>query len=207
MGNLRKPGRPQDQDKRCAILASGRALMALHGFDFSMDDIARHAGVARQTVYNVYPGRDAVIAAVVEQSLDRLIQPMGAPGTAQDISEVLGQLAHTYLDMIGSPERVSIMRAMAAPQSIAKGYGSALYSIGPQILHERLANYLKTIEAGGAYSFPNPALAADMFISAAVGSRQLRSLLGVDEPDALGNIHDRVTLAVKMFLQGHKAGA
>ncbi len=207
MAIVRKPGRPQDQDKRCAILAAGRALMSSHGFDFSMEDVARHAGVARQTVYNVYPGKDMVIAAVVEQSLDRLTQYMGTPGTAQTIGEVLSQLAHAYLDMLFTQDRVSIMRAMAAPQSIAKGYGSVLYSIGPQILNERLANYLASVETDGVYHFPNPALAADIFISAVIGTRQLRALLGVAEPDMLGNINDRVTLAVKMFLQGHQAGA
>lgn len=207
MGMLRKPGRPQDQDKRDAILAAGRALMASHGFDFSMEDVARHAGVARQTVYNVYPGKDVVIAAIVEQSLDRLTQHLGAPGTAQTISEVLSQLAHAYLNILGSPERVSMMRAMASPQSIAKGYGAVLYGIGPHILHERLANYLASVETSGTYDFPNPALAADIFISAVVGSRQLRALLAVEEPEALGNINKRVALAVKMFLHGHKSGA
>jgi TetR/AcrR family transcriptional regulator, mexJK operon transcriptional repressor len=202
---MRKPGRPQDQDKRDAILAAGRQLMSAQGFDFSIEDVARLAGVARQTVYNVYPSKEAVVAAVVGAALDQLTLHIGTHGDAPGITEVLTQLALAYLDVLGTQDGVGMMRAMVSQQSIAKGYGPTFYSIGPQILHTRLATYLATADTDGAHRFPNPALAADMFISLVVGSRQLRALLAVDEPEALGAISDRVALAVKMFLRGHES--
>jgi AcrR family transcriptional regulator len=205
MTALRKPGRPQDQDKREAILAAGRQLMSLHAFDFSMDDVARLAGVARQTVYNVYPSKEGVVSAVIAEALDRLTKHISTTGEAHDITQVLSQLSQAYLNMLGTPERVSMMRVMVSPQSIAKDYGSVFYGLGPLLLHERLSDYLAAVDTGGLYHFPNPSLAADMFISLVVGSRQLRSLLGVEEPEALGPISERVALAVKMFLKGHES--
>jgi TetR/AcrR family transcriptional regulator, mexJK operon transcriptional repressor len=206
MAPVRKPGRPQDQDKREAILAAGRQLMTLHAFDFSMDDVARLAGVARQTVYNVYPSKEGVVSAVIAEALDRLTKHISTSGEAHDIIQVLTSLSQAYLNVLGTPERVAMIRVMMSPQSIAKNYGSIFYGLGPLLLHERLSDYLAAVDTGGRYHFPNPSLAADMFISAVVGSRQLRALLGVEEPEALGPISERVALAVKMFLKGHETG-
>jgi TetR/AcrR family transcriptional regulator, mexJK operon transcriptional repressor len=204
MSNQRKPGRPQDLDKREAILAAGRQLLALHAFDFSMDDVARLAGVARQTVYNIYASKEGVVSAVVAEALDQLTKHISTTGEAHDITQVLTQLSQAYLNMLGTPERVSMMRVMVSPQSIAKNYGSVFYGLGPLLLYERLSDYLAVADTGGRYHFPNPSLAADMFISTVAGSRQMRSLLGVEEPEALGQISERVALAVKMFLKGHE---
>ena len=62
--------RRQRSDARQSIAAVlDAAIRALAGRpDASMDEIARAAGVSRQTVYAHFPSRDALIDAVIEQA-------------------------------------------------------------------------------------------------------------------------------------------
>lgn len=59
--------------KRDQILQFAAACFAARGLDATMNDIAATAGVSRRTLYNHFPSREAVLAALVErQSLDFL---------------------------------------------------------------------------------------------------------------------------------------
>jgi AcrR family transcriptional regulator len=53
---------------RARILGSARALMAGAGTETTMEDIARHAGVAVGTLYRHFPAKEDLVAAVLEDS-------------------------------------------------------------------------------------------------------------------------------------------
>ncbi len=60
------------QRNRDRILEAARALLAETGVDATMEDIARHAGVAVGTVYRHFPAKEDLVAAVVEDSLAQM---------------------------------------------------------------------------------------------------------------------------------------
>ncbi|WP_404817182.1 TetR/AcrR family transcriptional regulator [Streptomyces thermolineatus] len=55
-----------------ALLAAARAAFAEHGVDAPLDDIARAAGVGNATLYRHFPTRQALIEAVLHDSLEEL---------------------------------------------------------------------------------------------------------------------------------------
>ncbi len=57
---------------RARILDSARALMAGAGTETTMEDIARHAGVAVGTLYRHFPAKDDLVAAVLEDGHARV---------------------------------------------------------------------------------------------------------------------------------------
>jgi AcrR family transcriptional regulator len=57
---------------RDRILEAARALVAETGVDATMEDIARHAGVAVGTLYRHFPAKEDLVAAVVEDSLAQM---------------------------------------------------------------------------------------------------------------------------------------
>ncbi len=60
------------QRNRDRILEAARALVAETGIDATMEDIARHAGVAVGTLYRHFPAKEDLVAAVVEDSLAQM---------------------------------------------------------------------------------------------------------------------------------------
>lgn len=60
------------QRNRDRILEAARALVAGTGVDATMEDIARHAGVAVGTLYRHFPAKEDLVAAVVEDSLAQM---------------------------------------------------------------------------------------------------------------------------------------
>lgn len=58
---------------RDRILVAARDLVAEAGVDATMEDIARSAGVAVGTLYRHFPAKEDLLAAVVDDSLDRLV--------------------------------------------------------------------------------------------------------------------------------------
>ena len=200
--DARRPGRPLDLEKREAILQATRSLMADHGFDFSMDDVARRAAVSRQTVYNVHPSKEALLAAIFEDVINQIARPIDTVVDGETLAQTLTRFALDYLGMLTQPERIAALRAIVSPASISKGFGETIYRLGPLTLRERLAAYLERALPEAGLLSPNVALSADLFLSMVAGTLQLRAMLGVGEPAVLGSARERVDMAVSMFLQG-----
>src|SRR5688572_14821951 len=70
------------------------ALRAIARFGLSkltVDDVAREAGISRATLYRYFPGRSAVLAAVIETETERLRQ--GLDEALADVSTLAEGLA------------------------------------------------------------------------------------------------------------------
>ncbi len=69
------------------LLAAARNLFARRGVaDTTMDDIARVAGVSRPTVFNYFPSKNLLLAALVQEMESRFLKLIEAqfdePGSA-----------------------------------------------------------------------------------------------------------------------------
>ena len=84
------------QRNRDRILEAARALVAETGVDATMEDIARHAGVAVGTLYRHFPAKEDLVSAVVEDSLAQMASltegALAAVHTGAPPGRCLGQL-------------------------------------------------------------------------------------------------------------------
>ena len=67
-----RPLRRDAERNRIRILASAKVLIAEHGVDVSLDDIARHAGVGVGTVYRRFPDRETLIDELFEDKISEI---------------------------------------------------------------------------------------------------------------------------------------
>jgi AcrR family transcriptional regulator len=82
-----QPLRADAQRNLGRVLDAAAEVLAEHGSDVSVDEIARRAGVGHGTVFRRFPTMDALIAAVVVERLHELIAAAEEALTAEDAAE------------------------------------------------------------------------------------------------------------------------
>ena len=118
LGNARRGRRADAERSVVAILgAAGRVLGERP--DASMDDIAKAAGISRQTVYAHFPSRDTLLNALLAQVTERVLDAIDAAdlgtGPAADalvrFLEISWQAleTHPFLLHLTSPPKTSPM--------------------------------------------------------------------------------------------------
>lgn len=117
------------------IVAAARRLALEHGIDgFTMDDLAREAGVSRRTLFNYVPGKDdAVIGPppVIRPEILAVFVAGGPHGSlVDDLAEVVVQVLHERPE---SPEEV--------------GLGRAAMQANPRLIHHALDRMQELVES------------------------------------------------------------
>ena len=107
------PMRVDAQRNRDRILEAARTLVAETGVDATMEDIARHAGVAVGTLYRHFPAKEDLVAAVVEDSL------------AQMASLTEGALAAVHAGAPPGPAIGQLFREIAERHATDQAFKSA----------------------------------------------------------------------------------
>ena len=169
-----------DEKKSEAILDAAMALFAEKGGAASMEQIARRAGVSKQTLYNRYANKVEIGRAMAERRSDAITAPLRPGG---EPVEVLTALAQAMLDKLCTAEGRSAMRGVALISPQAPDLAQAVYHAGPGESLRRLSQWLAEQDARGAMRVPDPMAAAEMFTGMTMGHGYLRGILGVDEPD------------------------
>lgn len=91
--------------RRDAVLDAVQPLLAAEGVDVTMEQLAAAAGIGRRTLFRYFPSREALIAAAVRRSYDRLLAevfeaPPAGLGPEDTIRSVL-QRTHEVAERMG----------------------------------------------------------------------------------------------------------
>ncbi len=165
-----------DAKKSLAILDAASALFAEKGLAASMDEIARRAGVSKQTLYNRYASKTEIGRALANRRSDAVTAPLREGG---DTRTVLVGLATAMLEQVSHPDKAMSLRGVALMSPDAPDIAQAIYDGGPGESLRRLSAWLRDQDRAGHLSVPEPDRAAEMFSGMALGHGHLRSLLGV----------------------------
>lgn len=128
--------RADAQRNRSQILSVAREVVAEHGADASMRDIARRAGVGLATLLRHFPTRDALFEALLCTHLDALTQKADALETAASADEALLTWFRELVVFTQSYRGVVAMMAAAHtnPDSALYASCAAVHSAGAQLL-------------------------------------------------------------------------
>jgi AcrR family transcriptional regulator len=125
-------GRPRSPVVHAAILDATRTLLAENGYaELSMDRVAAHAGVGKQTLYRRWPSKAPLVAEAVMDAYQQ--GGFGLPDTG-DISADLRAWLHGSATAGAAEETSALVRALAAAAADDPSDGEALYRqlTGPQ---------------------------------------------------------------------------
>jgi AcrR family transcriptional regulator len=123
------------------LLEVAREVVAEHGADASMRDIARRAEVGLATLFRHFPTREALFEALLHMSVDELIQKAAKLETSNAPDEALVSWFREGVAFVQSYSGICALfaTAHAEPDSALHASSTALRSAGARLLHRAQA--------------------------------------------------------------------
>ncbi len=165
-------------ENRERVLRAAAEAFLHHGYHASVDDIARRAGVAKQTVYHHFPSKDRLFeAAACDLSKHILVE---LESDSSDIRAALVAFARAYRKRALGPEGLAMFRALTAEVPRFPDLARAVYQGGAGAMVKRLAAFLAAAMARAQLRRDDPQFAAELFLSMLAGQERVRRLYGLN---------------------------
>lgn len=206
VANLADVGGP----KRQAIMVAATELFIELGYaSAAMEEVARRAGVAKQTLYNYFGNKRALFQAIVEQICDELMTTVNVDGSLDaDPAKVLGDFARNFVALMVTPTSIGLFRLLAADAHRFPDLAETVFRSGPDRVVSDLARYLEGQSRAGRLKVASPRLSAESFMGSLRGNLEIKALfsgqIGLEGLNA-----DRARLesysahCVQLFLAAH----
>jgi AcrR family transcriptional regulator len=192
-----------DVAKSEAILQAAVDVMAARGIAAPMEEIARRAGVSKQTIYNHYGSKDELVRVIAARRAAEITAALDAPDALEDPGGALAAYARVLLRVLLEPRSAAMFRMAMLGAEAMPEISRAIFEAGPRASRRRLADFLAAETKAGRLACPDPAEAAEFFGGMVVSTRQMAVMLGV--PQALSDeALDRIaTEATARFLRAY----
>jgi AcrR family transcriptional regulator len=148
MDDAPRPGRPRSQATHDAILHAVRDILVTGGYaEVTMDRVAGHAGVGKQSLYRRWPSKAPLVAEAVLDAYGRH-GPVQVPDTGDVEADLLTWL-RGQAGYLGSARDVALSRALAVATADNPLDGADLYTLlaGPH--HDALLLRLQNAAHAG----------------------------------------------------------
>lgn len=188
-------------DKFSQIIAAAKAAFEDKGYRVSMADIAKRAGVAKQTLYNHFESKEVLFAEVIVGCGAEAASVLD--NTTLPVADKIKAFAFALRRISMSPNGVAGYRAMTAEAHQFPELAASFYQQGVGVLHRQTAAVLAEAHQSGQLNCPDAGLAADMLFSMLTGFERSRLLLGVAQTDDGQDV--RVEPIVAAFLRAFAA--
>jgi len=197
----RAPGQI-DTRKHEAILDAAVEVLAERGVHAPIEEVARRAGVSKQTVYNHYGSKTELVRTIMARRRNALTAVLETAGPDDHPLDTLTVYAKSILEVIVMPASVSMLRMGVTSAVEMPEMAQAIYDAGSRVARLRLAAYLST-RAADILQIDNPAEAAEIFVGMVIGGVQMRLLMGLPaELDSAG-LKARAHEAARRFVKAY----
>jgi TetR/AcrR family transcriptional regulator, mexJK operon transcriptional repressor len=175
------------------VLRAATSSFLARGYGSSVDDIARRAGVAKQTVYQHFANKDALFKAVAGDLAKRVLVKL----EGGDIRQSLIRFAVEYRKRALGAQGIATFRTLLPEVPRFRALARDMYANTAGEMVRRLAEFLKEKLAA-----PDPEFSAEMLISMLAGVDRMKRLFAVlPGPESETA---RATRIVDLFLKAHQ---
>ncbi|OHB34696.1 MAG: TetR family transcriptional regulator [Phenylobacterium sp. RIFCSPHIGHO2_01_FULL_70_10] len=192
-----------DQAKTEAILDAAAKAFGECGFLTPMDEIARRAGVSKQTIYNHYGSKADLIRAIVEQRVGEITAPLTAPDAHDHPEEALAGFGRVMIEMLLKPRGNALLRMTIQASDDMPDLAQAFYEAGPRTSRRLLSVFLRDETEAGRMAVDDPDLAAEFFVGMVIGGHQVAGLLGQGRDLPAAEIDRIAREAARRFMRAY----
>jgi TetR/AcrR family transcriptional repressor of mexJK operon len=171
----------------------------------SMDAIAEHARVTKQTVYSHYHSKDELFAHMITALCEKH-PPFTSlvKNSEQPVDTLLYEIGVNFLDMLTNKDVLAATRLVIAEAHHHPKLAERYYENGTQRMIAMLAEFLDVQNKRDELAIADTASAASYFFALLRGRYYLRLLLGVKPipSEQEKKLHIRETVAIFMRIYG-----
>jgi AcrR family transcriptional regulator len=181
------------------VLRAATSSFLARGYASSVDDIARRARVAKQTVYQHFASKDELFKAVARELAQRVMVSL----EGADLRESLLRFALEYRHRALGADGIATFRTLVPEVPRFRALARTMYANTAGEMVRRLAELLERAAADGKLRVPDAEFSAEMLLSLLSGHDRLKRLFAVPlsaEPEA-----KRTARIVDLFLKAHAA--
>ena len=175
------------------VLRAATSSFLARGYSSSVDDIARRAGVAKQTVYQHFANKDALFKAVAGDLAKRVLVKL----EGGDIRQSLIRFALEYRRRALGAQGIATFRTLVPEVPRFRALARDMYANTAGEMVRRLAEFLQQ-----KLNVPDPEFAAEMFLSMLTGHDRLKRLFAV--PPGAESEAARTARIVDCFLKAQR---
>ena len=192
--------------KRQAVIDAAREVFIDKGYgEASMDDIANRANVSKRTVYNHFPGKDALFGAIIQHECDRALDaahsrmstdPDNIPGT-------LYNYAFDFLSMIYSLRGVKLFRTVISEAERFPELGDIFFKAGVCPAQVTLQDYVGAMMKQGRLRKADAQTATSQFFCLIKGDLHYKLLLCCQDEASGEEIKQLVDEGVDVWMRAY----
>ena len=146
-----------DQRKSEDILDAAALAFTERGLEAPMEDIARRAGVSKQTIYNHYGCKEDLLRALFDRRREQIIEPLGGAHAGEPLEDRLAAYILLMMQGYNGQGYSSVMRSAVAASATRPELGRMVYEAGPLEGRKRIASFLAAEAAAGHLDITNAA--------------------------------------------------
>ena len=182
------------------VLRAATSSFLAHGYRSSVDEIARRAGVAKQTVYHHFPNKDELFKEVARDLAQRVLVELESPPA--DLREGLLRFALAYRQRTLGAQGISAFRTLVPEVPRFRAVARTMYGNSAGEMVRRLAQYLERAMGAGELRRDDAHFAAEMLLSMLAGLDRMKRLFSVtDEGESEAR---RTARIVDCFLRAYR---
>lgn len=179
------------------VLRAATTSFLAHGYGTSVDEIARRAGVAKQTVYHHFASKDLLFQEVARDLVKLVLTELeGAP---RDLRAGLLRFSLAYRKRVLGAQGIAAFRTVVPEIPRFRPLARAMYLASAGEAIRRLAQYLGQAMDEGRLRRDDPEFAAEMLFGMLVGHDRIKRLFGM--PPAAESEAQRSARIVDCFLK------
>ena len=186
-------------EHRERVLRAATTSFLARGYASSVDDIARRAGVAKQTVYAHFPNKDALFKEVAHDLTRRVLVELESE--PHDLRAGLVRFAIAYRERVLSAQGIATFRTVVPEIQRFRALAKSMYAASAGEMARQLADYLGRAMDVGRLRRDEPRFAAELLLGMLVGHDRIKRLFGVIDHN--GSDERRSAQIVDCFLRAY----
>ncbi|MFT5603350.1 MAG: TetR/AcrR family transcriptional repressor of mexJK operon [Paracoccaceae bacterium] len=200
------PGRSKNQGKGRQILEAAAGLFMRDGYStVSMEQIAKAAGVAKQTVYSHYGSKGTLFSAAIEQKCEDYEIGHYEADNERPVPEFLREFIQRFSDLVSSDAGISIHRVCISEADKRSDLSELFWNAGPLPIIQRLTAYLKDQVRRGSLDIVNIHFAADQLLFMVKSDVHTRGVLGLATEEARRDLPAYLDSCLDVFMKAYGA--